>query len=422
MGIEINEIIGNVKILEKTDQKFYHFPVFRCECLICGRTDVMLNYNILYRRKKMHSQKGCGCLDPTKVDLTGKTYGELTVLCKKEKKDKHGNVLWHCQCSCGKMKDIPTRNLIYGSVKSCGHLRKEQVRKNLNPLTDTRIEGVAPRYFSNKKPRSDSTTGYRGVSKYLAGSKKGMRYQATLTIKGILYSKRNFLTPEDAYYNGRLQLEKEHLPQEIRDNKHVEKDIPSRSKRPVGEKALKEKNSPLEKEITTKKQSKKKIAKEKNKSAEHYIDLTGEKFGLLAPTRPLDNKLNKLTLWECRCKCGNYVTKKAYDLLREDTRGGLSCGCLKKQQEEINLREKYDEKRINGVVAPLFKGKEPRKDSSTGYRGVSKYLTRKSKEVRYRAWITVKGKRYYKSGFLTAEDAYYNGRLLLEEKHLPHKK
>ena len=62
---------------------------------------------------------------------------------------------------------------------------------------------------------------------------------------------------------------------------------------------------------------------------------------------------------------------------------------------------------------------EARKDSSTGYRGVSKYYTRVSKQLRYRAWITVKGKRYYKSGFKTPEDAYYNGRLALEEKYLP---
>ncbi|MCC9626710.1 hypothetical protein LPB41_34095 [Thalassospira sp. MA62] len=50
---------------------------------------------------------------------------------------------------------------------------------------------------------------------------------------------------------------------------------------------------------------------------------------------------------------------------------------------------------------------------------MSKYKTRKSQEVRYRAWITVAGKRHYKSGFLTAEDAYYKGRLLLEATYLP---
>lgn len=92
-----------------------------------------------------------------------------------------------------------------------------------------------------------------------------------------------------------------------------------------------------------------------------------------------------------------------------------------KELEIKNLREEYENKRVDGVVKPLFKDKEPRKDSSTGFRGVSKYRTRKSKELRYRAWITVKGKQYYKSGFKTAEEAYYNGRLKLEELHLPKK-
>lgn len=75
------------------------------------------------------------------------------------------------------------------------------------------------------------------------------------------------------------------------------------------------------------------------------------------------------------------------------------------------LRGRYD-------PSSLFLGKEPRKDSSTGYRGVSRYYTRKTKQERYRAWITVGGKRYYKSGFLTASDAYYQGRVLLEQQHL----
>ena len=91
----------------------------------------------------------------------------------------------------------------------------------------------------------------------------------------------------------------------------------------------------------------------------------------------------------------------------------------KPEQDEINLREKYDEKRVDGVAMPLFKGKEPRKDSSTGYRGVQKYYTRVSQEERYRAWITVKGKTHYKSGFVTPSEAYYNGRLRLEKEFLP---
>ena len=145
------------------------------------------------------------------------------------------------------------------------------------------------------------------------------------------------------------------------------------------------------------------------------IDLTGQRYGRLTVIKEAEKVNNRIT-WLCKCDCGNEVTIKSVYLRTGETQ---SCGCLKRDHEEGNLRKEYNNKRIDGVVKPLFKDKEPRKDSSTGYRGVSKYYTRKSKELRYRAWITVKGKPYYKSGFKTPEDAYYNGRLVLENEHLP---
>lgn len=146
------------------------------------------------------------------------------------------------------------------------------------------------------------------------------------------------------------------------------------------------------------------------------MDLTGEKFGRLKIIEKLGIRKQGRIVWRCRCDCGNYINVISTNLTTGETK---SCGCLKKELEDKNLREDYDHKRVDGVVLPLFKDKEPRKDSSTGYRGVSKYYTRKSKELRYRAWLTVNGKQYYKSGFRTPEGAYYNGRLKLEELHLP---
>jgi hypothetical protein len=145
------------------------------------------------------------------------------------------------------------------------------------------------------------------------------------------------------------------------------------------------------------------------------IDLAGKCYGKLEVIEQADTVDGRLT-WLCNCDCGNQVIVKGIYLTTGETK---SCGCLKGEQEQENLRRQYDDKRVDGVVKPLFKGKEPRKDSSTGYRGVSKYYTRKSQEVRYRAWITVKGKKYFKAGFKTPEEAYYNGRLYLEKKHLP---
>lgn len=147
-------------------------------------------------------------------------------------------------------------------------------------------------------------------------------------------------------------------------------------------------------------------------------DLTNKRFGRLKVIKKLESiRRNDETKarWLCECDCGNKVVVLATYLTTKETR---SCGCLKKELEEKHLRKEYDNKRVDGVAMHLFTDKA-RKDSSTGFRGVSKYYTRKSKELRYRAWITVKGKRYYKSGFKTPEDAYYKGRLVLEEEHLP---
>lgn len=145
------------------------------------------------------------------------------------------------------------------------------------------------------------------------------------------------------------------------------------------------------------------------------VDLTGKRFGRLLALKETGVQ-DTLKTWLCKCDCGNEPIVKGAYLTRGETK---SCGCLKEELEETHLRDEYENKRVEGVVMPLFKGKEPRKDSSTGYRGVQKYYTRKSRQLRYRAWITVKGKKYYKSGFTTPEDAYYKGRLVLEDKYLP---
>lgn len=143
--------------------------------------------------------------------------------------------------------------------------------------------------------------------------------------------------------------------------------------------------------------------------------MNGKRFGRLVVQEKTDKRNNGRIVWKCKCDCGNITYVSTTYLNNGDTQ---SCGCLKTELDVKHLRKEYDNKRVDGVAIHLFTDKA-RKDSSTGFRGVSKYYTRKSKELRYRAWITVKGKRYYKSGFKTPEDAYYKGRLVLEEEHLP---
>jgi len=63
------------------------------------------------------------------IDLTGKIFGRLTVVCR-DGVYKNGNIIWICLCECGKKKRILGHSLITGNTKSCGCLGIETKSKN----------------------------------------------------------------------------------------------------------------------------------------------------------------------------------------------------------------------------------------------------------------------------------------------------
>lgn len=54
-------------------------------------------------------------------DLTGVTFGELTVISRAENDGK--GTRWNCDCSCGKKRVVRHYALTCQQTKSCGHLR-----------------------------------------------------------------------------------------------------------------------------------------------------------------------------------------------------------------------------------------------------------------------------------------------------------
>lgn len=52
-------------------------------------------------------------------DLKGMKFNSLTAQ-EIAGRDKHGNLLWHCECDCGQTTTVRASNLITGAVKSCG--------------------------------------------------------------------------------------------------------------------------------------------------------------------------------------------------------------------------------------------------------------------------------------------------------------
>ena len=69
---------------------------------------------------------------------------------------------------------------------------------------------------------------------------------------------------------------------------------------------------------------------------------------------------------------------------------------------------------VDGIrVAQMIQKK--RKNNTSGYKGVSYCKANKN----WTAYLRIKGVMYQKNGFTSAESAYYNGRLKLEEEHFP---
>lgn len=61
------------------------------------------------------------------IDLTGQTFGRLTVVLASDKRAADGGMIWTCLCECGTFSAVYTGNLRKGHTTSCGCVRDEKV-------------------------------------------------------------------------------------------------------------------------------------------------------------------------------------------------------------------------------------------------------------------------------------------------------
>lgn len=59
------------------------------------------------------------------VDITGLTFGILTVIKRAPRRNTHEQAYWECSCSCGGLAVTTGTRLKSGHTKSCGCLRKD---------------------------------------------------------------------------------------------------------------------------------------------------------------------------------------------------------------------------------------------------------------------------------------------------------
>lgn len=77
-----------------------------------------------------------------KNDLTGQRFGRLTVIGVDDRDTR--KTYFYCQCDCGNVKSVRSDSLISGAIRSCGCLKQEQDRINLEANHSHRMSGTRP--------------------------------------------------------------------------------------------------------------------------------------------------------------------------------------------------------------------------------------------------------------------------------------
>lgn len=134
-----------------------------CQC-DCGNR-VTVTASNLKRGQKACAQ--CG-LSVNRADLTGRTFGRLTVIESAGSTPKH-EALWNCQCACGTAKTVLASSLTRGFTRSCGCFALERLSETHtthgmthHPLHDV-WTNMKQRCFNEKHPAFHRYGG-RGVT------------------------------------------------------------------------------------------------------------------------------------------------------------------------------------------------------------------------------------------------------------------
>lgn len=96
-------------------------------------------------------------LNNTAIDITGQTFGKWIVLYKTDKRNAGGVIYWHCQCQCGKEKDVLGTSLRTGRSLSCGlhnNISKGNV-KIAELLDEANIDYEVQKKFSSCKDKKE---------------------------------------------------------------------------------------------------------------------------------------------------------------------------------------------------------------------------------------------------------------------------
>ncbi len=148
---------GYLTVLERQPSLPRQPRMWRCRC-DCGGEILSSTYRLT---KGLTSHCGCRKIH----DLTGQTFGKLTVLGLSDKRGKRGErsvILWECRCSCGAIVYKPTDALKNRSVSMCadcaGKHNAAAARKGAGFVDGTQVSRIR-----DMRPGEACQSGVRGV-------------------------------------------------------------------------------------------------------------------------------------------------------------------------------------------------------------------------------------------------------------------
>jgi len=124
------------------------------------------------------------------IDITGKKFGRLTAISATDQRDHSGSVVWHCRCDCGNELEVSYNILMYTHNQSCG-CRKQEHNKALGSFL-THVSGTSVDRLKSKKIPKNNTTGIKGV--YLVRGK----YVAKIVFQQKAYYLGTYASLDDA--------------------------------------------------------------------------------------------------------------------------------------------------------------------------------------------------------------------------------
>lgn len=126
---------GHLTVVRDTGKTKRNSRVWECKC-DCGNIVEKITTQL-----KENTYLSCGCV--FRGDLTGRKFGNLTVVKDTGRRDRSNARIWECRCKCGNTVEVPARYLTTGTKTSCGcdSKRKSFIGERFGHLT---VESEAP--------------------------------------------------------------------------------------------------------------------------------------------------------------------------------------------------------------------------------------------------------------------------------------